>query len=138
MAGNTDVPDLAGRLGFFQRFQRAAGTEHGFQFRSFFDVVHLIQVDHVGLQHFQADVDILGHAVFGAGKALGRQYVLAASPSQMAADFFLTVRVAPRRVDKVDAPVQRGMQHRPRFLHRASLDRQRAEADAADLQAGPA
>ena len=69
VGSDADMADLPGRLRRRQGFQRAAGGADLLQIRRG-RVVNLVQVNIVGAEIFQADVNVLRHGLRRAGHAL--------------------------------------------------------------------
>jgi len=73
MGGDADMSDLSGLFRRRQGFQRAAGGADLLQIRRG-RVVNLVQVNIVGAEIFQADVNVLRHGLRRAGHALGGKH----------------------------------------------------------------
>ena len=69
MGGDADMSDLSGRFRRRQGFQRAAGGADLLQIRRG-RVVNLVQVNIVGAEIFQVDVNVLRHGLRRAGHTL--------------------------------------------------------------------
>ena len=135
MGGQTDVADLPGSTGFQQGFQCAAGGDDLLQlFHA--GVVYLIQVNVVGAQIVQADVDVLGHGLLGAGHALGCQDKILPDALQGLTQVAFADGITPGGVDVVDPGLTKLEHQLPGAGSVNALNGDAAEAQTGDLQTG--
>ena len=114
--------------------------------------VYLDQIDEVGLEPLEAAVDGVGHRLDGPGSigsvvhsvaGFGGEEVLAPSVRHRFADHLLGLSVACRRVEEVDALVQRSVEQFRRLFEvrlriGVAVDLSEAEPQPRDLESGVA
>ena len=137
MGSDADVADLTGLTGCHQGLQCAAGGGDGVQIGKG-GVMNLIQFNIIGTEVAQAHVNVLGHALSGAGHGLGGQDELLPDALQSVAQIFLTDGVATGGIDVVDAAVGQTVDEGLGALGVDALDGDAAEAQGRDGKAGAA
>ena len=129
------MADLALLFGFQQSLQRAALLGDLLQLRHV-GVVDLIQIDIIGLQITQADVDVLCHGLAGAGHTLGSQHELVPDALQGIAQILLADGIAPGGVDVVDTGIHQLMHQLFGAFGVDALDGDAAQTNAGNVQSG--
>ena len=96
----------------------------------------LIQIDVIGLQITQADVDVLCHGLAGAGHTLGCQHELIPDALQCIAQIFFTDGIATGGVDVVDTGIHQLMHQLFGSFGVDALDGDAAQTNAGNVQPG--
>ena len=99
--------------------------------------VELVDVDVIGPQPLQAEVDVLGHGLFVPGQGLAGDDDLVPEPLQGGPHLQLGVVVFVGRVEKVDSPIKGPPDHGRAFFKFATHNRDAAHAQNRNFQAGP-
>ena len=131
------MADLTGLPGLQQSFQCAARGDDGLQILGA-GVVNLVQVNVVGAQVFQTDVNVCGHGFLGAGHALGGQHKLVPDALQTVANVLFADGIAPGSVDIVHSGRHQLLQQLLRTLCIDALNGNAAKTHGGNLQAGAA
>ena len=135
MGGQANVTDLALPLGFQQSLQSTAFLGDLLQLRHV-GVVDLIQIDIIGLQITQADVDVLCHGLAGAGHTLGSQHELIPDALQRITQILFADGIAPGGVDVVDTGIHQLMHQLFGAFGVDALDGDAAQTNAGNFQSG--
>ena len=98
--------------------------------------MNLVQVNIVGAEVFQADINILRHGLRRAGHALGGKDEMFPDALQAGAQVFLADGIAPGSIDVIDAVFQQLVHNRFRSLRVNALDGDSPKAHAGDFQPG--
>ncbi len=122
--GNADVADHALGLGFHHGFIQAGvisrlGAEGG--------IVELVNVNIVGLQGFQAGVEILPEILCLQGGGFGGDHNIFPHVVEGITDFGFAVRIGTGSIKVIDAMVVGFAEQLGCFLHGNTLNRQGAE-----------
>ena len=135
MGGDADMSDLPGLFRIHKGFQCAAGGADLLQIRRG-RVVNLVQVNIVGAEIFQADVNVLRHGLRRAGHTLCGKHKMLPDALQTDPQVFLADGIAPGSIDVVDAVFQQLVHKRFRPLRVNALDGNSPKAHAGDFQSG--
>ena len=129
------MADSARRFGLQQGFQRAAGGADLLQIRRG-RVVNLVQVNIVGAEIFQADVNVLCHGLRRAGHALCGKHKMLPDSLQADPQVFLADGIAPGSIDVIDAVFQQLVHKGFGSLRVNALDGDSPKTHAGDFQPG--
>ena len=135
MGGDADMADLPGRFRRRQGFQRAAGGADLLQIRRG-RVVNLVQVNIVGAEIFQADVNVLRHGLRRAGHTLCGKHKMLPDALQSDPQVFLADGIAPGSINVIDAVFQQLVHKGFGSLRVDALDGDSPKAHAGDFQSG--